>query len=238
MTISIIIPTLNEAEYIDATLNKIYENQSGLTQLEVIVVDSGSIDHTLSQIKRSEVTVFECPDFKGKKYESLNYGASHATGEILLFLDADTHVPVNFDKHIVEAISKPGVVGGAFEYEADSSQWVYKSIQLINRIRYRLDRCYFGDQGIFCLSKTFDQVGGIPQKPIMEAAYFSRKMRERSNKTVLIKAPVITSVRRFRERGVLSVFFSDACIWILFLLGRDVSHFAQQYWNHNNSINN
>jgi hypothetical protein len=80
-------------------------------------------------------------------------------------------------------------------------------------MRYRVDGLYFGDQGIFCLKSAFEELGGYPKEPLMEAAFFCRVMKKYA-KMRLIKASIISSSRRFERGGVWIVFFKDLLIWM------------------------
>lgn len=235
MFLSIIVPTLNEEKYIFNTLNKIEENISKGTEFEIIVVDAGSKDRTLDILKGFGCLVEVKKEFKGKKYESLNYGASLATGDILFFLDADSFVPNEFDLQIKQTLKNRDVVAGAFEYQAENESIQFKVIQLLNRLRYRVDGLYFGDQGIFCQRTTFEDVGGYPDEPIMEASFLCRKLRQ-TGKMNLIKSPIITSTRRFDNGGVWHVFFSDMIIWMRFLIRMDIKKYAPDYWKQNEIV--
>lgn len=235
MFLSIIIPALNEEEYISSTLNKIEENISKGSAYEIIVIDAGSKDRTLDVLKGFDCRVEVKTAFKGRKYESLNYGASIATGEVLFFLDADCIVPDKFDLKIQNIINEKSVVGGAFEYQSENQSIEFKVIQLMNRLRYRVDGLYFGDQGIFCLRNTFEDVGGYPEEPIMEASFLCRKLRS-AGKMNLIKSPIITSTRRFDNSGVCQVFFNDMIIWMRFLLRMDIKKYASAYWEQNEIV--
>jgi rSAM/selenodomain-associated transferase 2 len=235
MFLSIIIPALNEEQYISSTLNKIEENISKGSAYEIIVIDAGSKDRTLNILKGFDCKVEVKTAFKGRKYESLNYGASIATGDILFFLDADSFVPNEFNLQIEKALKKRGVVAGAFEYQAENESIEFRVIQLINRLRYRVDGLYFGDQGIFCLRNSFEDVGGYPEEPIMEASFLCRKLRS-AGKMNLIKSPIITSTRRFDNSGVCQVFFNDMIIWMRFLLRMDIKKYASAYWEQNEIV--
>ncbi|WP_456461833.1 TIGR04283 family arsenosugar biosynthesis glycosyltransferase [Reichenbachiella sp.] len=234
MDISIIIPTLNEANYISKTIDRLHANKSGKLELEVIVVDAGSRDETVNTIKERTNQLVVDSTLAGTKYKSLNRGVELAKGEMLLFLDADTFLPHHFDLQIKEALSQIDVVGGAFEFGFNREGVVYRIIEWINRIRYRIDNRYFGDQAIFCKRETFDLVDGYPQEPIMEAAYFCKALRA-IGKLVLIKSPILTSARRFEQGHVLKVFLKDTWIWIQFTLGLSVKRYALAYWQENRS---
>ena len=151
---------------------------------------------------------------------------------MVLFLDADCQVPRGYDQLILDAVKKKNVIGGAFEFAMERGGPVHKLAEWFNRTRYRLTQNYFGDQGIFCLKIVFDEIGGYPDQPIMEAAYFCQMLRKKG-KLKLIKQPLVSSIRRFEKGGVFNVLLKDGWIWVQFLLGMDISKYAKSYWNEN-----
>ncbi|UXX78353.1 TIGR04283 family arsenosugar biosynthesis glycosyltransferase [Reichenbachiella carrageenanivorans] len=232
MDLSIIIPTLNESAYIQRTLSSIRSRASGRFSYEIIIVDAGSTDDTKSIAARLVDVFYEDAHLAGAKYKSLNKGAAMAKGDDLLFLDADTLLPLAFDLHIKQVLEDSKIVGGAFEFQMDGQRRIYRIIEWINRMRYRIDQRYFGDQGIFCRRADFWQLGGYPPEPIMEAAYFCKRMSQQG-RLALVKSPILTAARRFEAGQVFRVFFKDTWIWIQFTLGLDVKKYASAYWQEN-----
>ncbi|MDP8932804.1 MAG: glycosyltransferase, partial [Cyanobacteriota bacterium] len=106
--ISIIIPVLNEANTINAVLARIL----GASNLEVIVVDGGSQDETVALAQSIGVKVIVATSGRASQ---MNAGAAVATGSILLFLHADTHLPPAFDTFVRQVLQNPGTIAGAFE---------------------------------------------------------------------------------------------------------------------------
>lgn len=228
-TLSIIIPTLNESQYIGKCLTTIDENVSESNDIEIIIIDAGSSDSTLSLLTDG-IRVRKEPSFAGNKSRSLNEGSKMALGRYLLFLDADTLVPKDFDLLIKQQLESKEMVGGAFEFEFDKKLPLLKFIEIINKIRYRYRQSYYGDQGIFVRKEVFDQIGGFPDLRLMEAAHLCQTLRQKG-KLGLIRTPIITSSRRFEQGGILKVFFLDTIIWIKNFLGLDVQNYAEDYWN-------
>ncbi len=228
MTISIIIPTLNEASYILQTIDCTKKASEMDIVKEIIVIDTGSADATVCLLKNKGIKTFSAPELKGKKYAALNMGGRQATGDILLFLDADTLLPQGYDRLILSKV-QAGAHGGAFEFGLTQSSFSLYIVTVINRIRYRLDKCYYGDQAIFVRKCVFDRLGGFPKKRIMEAAHFSRQIAC-EGKMVLLAKKVSTSPRRFIEGGVWSVLLWDTKLWILDLLGFNVDIYSKEYW--------
>ena len=233
MKIGIVIPTLNEEGFLENTIARINAMAFDLSRIEIVVVDSGSTDATVNLAEQTDAKVYCKPTFKGNKYMSLNLGAKQITCNALFFLDADCLVPQHFDLHIENVLYRSKVVGGAFEFQMEKGgTLVYLIIQFINRIRYRITKLYYGDQGVFCLKDTFDKIGGFPKEPIMESAYFCRLLKK-EGKLRLIHSPVISSIRRFKDGGIHRVFWKDFWIWVQFWLGLDISRYAQNYWHEN-----
>ena len=230
-TISVVIPALNEAEYLPETLKAVFSEVSAYEHLrEVIVVDAGSDDGTIEAIEKYDVRVFSRPEFAGKKYESLNFGLSRASGDVVLFLDADTKLPQEYDLHVFDALKNEKTVGGAFEFSFDKTDRTLRIIQLINQIRYRFGHIFYGDQAVFCRREVAMALEGYPPRQLMESAYFCKQLRQKG-KLKLVRARVRTSSRRFVTYGIFRVLFFDACMWALFVLGADVSKYGTRYWN-------
>ena len=232
MLISIVIPTLNEAEQLNAIIAHTKRQAFAPAELEIMVVDAGSTDGTLSTINDNHILQFCKPEYALKKYKSLNYGVEQATSDILLFLDADTLLPKHFDLSIKEALTHTHVVGGAFEFSFQKPDWKLRLLTLINRIRYRFGNIYYGDQAIFARRQTLVEIGGVPEEALMEAAYLCRSLRKRG-KLKLIKPGIETSPRRFNEYGFFKVAWFDINMFIRFNLGLPVSGFANKYWSKN-----
>ncbi len=232
MKLSIIIPTLNEAAYLSVTIEKIKQNVSFGEPYEIIVIDSGSTDETCEIALKLGVRLIRCKSNSIGKAYVLNEGAQSATGDVLLFLDADTLVPLGYDESIKDALTDADVVGGAFEFALNGKEFGLRVVEFLNRVRYRIRQRYYGDQGIFVSSHVFKRVGGYPEIGILEAAHFCEKL-SREGKLKLIKKRINTSPRRFQDGGIYKVLSGDIKIWFLDLIGRPVDKYADAYWKEN-----
>jgi len=212
--LSIIIPTLNEADYISRTLNSIVLNKFYEAKPEIIVVDSGSTDNTADIARPLVDKLIQLKPTSSGKWEALNTGAESSCGEILLFLDADTIVPKNYDQEIEKIFINKNIVGGAFEFTLDGRQFGLRVVELINRIRYRVRNSYYGDQGLFVRSDIFHEAGMFPARRLFETSAMCRKL-QRFGKLRLIKKPALTSPRRFIEGGIYRVLLNDIKLWFL-----------------------
>ena len=232
MNLSIIIPTLNEAQYISETVCKVRENAILGEPFEIIVIDSGSCDGTRGIAEELRVRLIDSKtDQLGKSY-ALNQASSFASGDVMMFLDADSIVPEGYDWLILNSFKNPEVVGGAFEFSLDGREFGLRVVELINRIRYRVRQRYYGDQGIFVRSDAFKSVGGYPEIGLLETAHLCKNLRK-EGKLQLIEAYMKTSPRRFLEGGIYRVLLNDIKIWFMDLIGINVNKYASAYWKEN-----
>lgn len=209
--ISIIIPTLNEASNIKETLASIQPS----TNVEIIVVDGGSKDNTQKIAQSLGITVISSPPGRAVQ---MNSGAAIASGEIILFLHADTRLPNGFDEMIRTTLQKPRVVAGAFGLRIDAP---HKGLRLVEwgvKWRSHFWQMPYGDQGIFLTKATFGQIGNFPELPIMEDFELIRRLK-RLGKIAIVSVPVITSPRKWLQKGILTITILNQIIILTYLLG-------------------
>jgi rSAM/selenodomain-associated transferase 2 len=216
--ISIIIPTLNEAGNLKAailTVDNTNATNQHSTNIEVIVVDGGSQDDTVAIGQSSGVKVILSDPGRATQ---MNAGALAAKGEILVFLHADTRLPAGFDAMIRTALQQPGTVAGAFALRIDASlgglRWVEKGVNW----RSHLLQMPYGDQAIFLTKAVFQQIGGFPELPIMEDFELIRRLKL-IGKITIISTPVVTSPRRWLQKGVIQTTLLNQIVIIAYLLG-------------------
>jgi rSAM/selenodomain-associated transferase 2 len=209
--ISIIIPTLNEASNIKEAITS---SQSS-NNVEIIVVDGGSQDQTLLIAKSLNVQVIISSPGRANQ---MNAGAMAASGEILLFLHADTRLPTNFEQMICTTLAQPGIVAGAFALQINAPDWGLRLVEFGVKWRSHLWQMPYGDQGIFLTKDVFQQVGNFPQMPIMEDFELMRKLKT-LGKIYLLPTPVITSPRRWLKKGIIQTTLWNQIIVIAYLLG-------------------
>lgn len=192
--ISIIIPVLNEANKIAKTLTIA---QSG-KNIEILVVDGGSQDNTVEIVQALGLKVlFALPS----RANQMNVGAKAATGEILLFLHADTLLPRKFAHSVRRVLCQPNTIAGAFAMQIDGSLRGLRLVEKGVNLRSHFLSLPYGDQAIFVKTETFKALGGFPQLPIMEDFEFVLKLRN-CGRIAIIPTPVITSSRRWQKLGV------------------------------------
>ena len=191
--ISIIIPTLNEQENISSCLGRIPENSS----VEVIVVDGGSTDRTTETALSCGARVIDAPAGRAGQ---MNTGAEAASGELLLFLHADTLLPSQFGTLVHSTLEQPGVAAGAFRLRIDSPSRLLRLIEKTAYFRSHRLQMPYGDQAIFICASLFHKLGGFPKFPIMEDFELMRLAR-RYGRIITLHEPVLTSARRWSSHG-------------------------------------
>ena len=227
--ISIIIPVLNEATTIEATLTRLQH----VSDIEVIVVDAGSRDETMELAQRccsrfapsSELKVISAA--AGRACQ-MNAGAAIATGDILLFLHADTHLPSEFDTLVRQSLENPSTIAGAFELSIDSDLRGLRLIERIVNMRSRVFSMPYGDQAIFLKATTFDELGGFPELPIMEDFELMRRLKCQGQIT-LVPASVLTSGRRWQKLGVVKTTLINQLIIAGYFLGISPTQLVRWY---------
>lgn len=207
--ISVIITCLNEEKYIARCLQSVVGKN-----IECIVVDGESTDRTC-EIARSfdNVQVVSC---KRGRAQQLNYGAQNSSGDILLFLHADSVLPQGFANEVRQILRHN--CAGAFSIELDSQNRNIKKMEMgINR-RARLLSLAYGDQGIFVPRSVYEKVQGFPQIEIMEDFVFVRRLRK-LGKVAISPKQILTSARKWERCGPWRTWFINQCIVIGFCLG-------------------
>lgn len=210
MKLSLIIPALNEKEFIEKTLKEIVK----VPGVEVIVSDGGSTDST-PEISASAARVVKSMPGRGIQ---MNTGASVASGDVLLFLHADTLLPENWAEKLLSAMSDERVVGGAFTLSIDSARLSHNIIASVANIRSRVTGIHYGDQGIFVKRSVFEKIGGFKDIPIMEDVDLMRRLKK-AGIVVMLKDKVATSARRWDKEGAVYATIRNWLLITLYYIG-------------------
>lgn len=220
--LSIIIPALNEADNILATLAPLQVmRQRGH---EVIVVDGGSCDATVAHATPLADQIVHSEAGRARQ---MNAGVEHAQGDVLWFLHADTQVPVESDQQLLQSLQGPRV-WGRFDVRLSGRHPLLRLIARMMNLRSCITGIATGDQGIFVRRDAFTQAGGFPQQPLMEDITLSIRLKK-LGKPVCIKTPLVTSSRRWEKRGILRTVLLMWRLRLLYALGTDPVHLARLY---------
>jgi rSAM/selenodomain-associated transferase 2 len=218
--ISIIIPALNEADMIERAISITIPSFN----TEVIVVDGGSTDHTIQLAQGVGATVIS--SFAGRANQ-MNVGAQAATGEILIFLHADTLLPPGFDRLIRVAL-KDDPIAGAFALKIDGAASSLRWVEWGVNWRSRFLQLPYGDQAIFLSAAVFQKIDGFPELSIMEDFELMRRLK-RFGKIVIISTSVVTSARRWLQRGVFLTTVINQLVVLGYLIGVNHNHLRRLY---------
>ena len=194
MSISLIIPTLNEGSIIAETIRSLRSQEPG----EIIVADGGSTDDTLHQAREAD-RVIEAP--RGRAAQ-MNAGAAFATGNILLFLHADCTLEMGALAEAARLLAKSDILAGCFTMSIQANGWRYRMIEASAAARVRLTGLAYGDQGLFLRRTDFERLGGFPRLRFMEDLFFSRRLRNHG-RVIVARRKIVVSPRRWQRVGLV-----------------------------------
>lgn len=205
MSLSIIIPTLNEAANLPALLAELAPLQARGAQ--IIVADGGSTDASRDLLPAA-VEWLDAPRGRARQ---MNAGAAQASGSVLWFVHADTRLPAEADQLIEAALAGGRHCWGRFDLRIDGRPWLLKVVARLISWRSRLTSIATGDQGIFVLRSHFETLGGYADQPLMEDIELCMRLRQLSA-PACIGTRLSTSGRRWEQRGVWRT------IWLMWRL--------------------
>jgi rSAM/selenodomain-associated transferase 2 len=222
--ISLIIPARNDALALQHTLDHLQE-LTGIAGVEIVVAASGDLTSTERAVAGRAQLIWPA---RSSRSGLMNSAADVANGDILFFLHADSLPARDALARIRSLLQNSKILGGAFEHRFLETNWSLRAISWINRRRYRLTRNYYGDQGIFVRANVFRNLGGYRDLRLMEDLDLSQRLK-RSGRTALIRSPLVTSGRRFIDRGPWRTF--AFIVWLLFLhtLRLDTQRYARRW---------
>jgi rSAM/selenodomain-associated transferase 2 len=221
LKISIIIPVLNEA----STIAQVISTARNAENVEIIVADGGSSDGTVEIAKYEADRVISTTPGRATQ---MNAGAIASTGDILLFLHADTHLPHGYDTGARQALANPSIVAGAFELKIDAPLLSLRLVEKGVNCRSHLLQMPYGDQAIFLKTVTFKQMGGFPDLPVMEDFEFVRRLKKQG-RIEIISLPVLTSARRWQRVGVVKTTVINQIVIIAYFLGVSPDRLGEWY---------
>ena len=222
MKVSIIIPVLNEAQHIADTLMSLaaYRSQGH----EVIVIDGGSNDDTVSISEQYADRVLHSD--AGRAIQ-MNSGIDEASGDALLFLHADTRLPADAVTKLIHAV-EDGYFWGRFNVRLSGKHFMFRIIECMMNLRSCITGVVTGDQAIFVSHESIEIVGAYPRLPLMEDVVFSKRLRK-LGWPACIRQQVVTSSRRWEDKGILRTMLLMWRLRLLFFLGVSADRLARQY---------
>lgn len=242
MTISVVIPTLDEAARIASTVESVTscgragggglprgpdEDASGtvdVAEVEVIVVDGGSRDETPRLAREAGARVFESARGRARQ---LRMGGERSTGDAVLFLHADTLLASGWWEAVRAALADPACAGGAFRLRFAERGGRERWLEFWAALRVAVLGLPYGDQGIFLRRDVLEEMGGVPEVPIMEDLDLVRAIK-RAGRLTMLPLAATTSSRRYGDRGLLRTVVDHQYALLGWWLGWDRARIAER----------
>lgn len=226
----VIIPVYNEGDRLLNFIKHVVERIGRENQ--IIVVDGGSVDGSIHQIKllaQSEASLKVISAPKSRALQ-MNAGANIATAENLLFLHADTYLPEVALTELMR-FSTSNYRWGRFDVRLDQITVPYKIISWFINKRSRLTAIATGDQAIFINRDLFEQINGYAEQPLMEDIELTTRLKK-INKPYCIETPVITSARKWKKEGVYKTVWLMWRVRAAYAMGRSPEELVNIYYKH------
>ena len=221
MRISVIIPVLNEEKTIAVTLQALVP----LAPHEILVVDGGSHDRTRAICDRLGVKLLSSERGRARQ---MNHGARQATGNVLLFVHADTRLPATALDDIAVALRDSNCPGGRFDVELDGAHWMFRIIGALINYRSRLTKVATGDQALFVRREVFERIAGFPDLPLMEDIAFCRSLKP-IGRMACLRSRVVSSARRWEKDGLWRTIVKMWTLKLCYLAGVPPGRLKQFY---------
>lgn len=228
-SLSIIIPVRNEAALLVPLLARLQaltaQGQTLVQKLDLVVVDGGSTDGTPEALANAGFRVIRAASGRA---QALNAGANATTGDILVFLHADTSLPEGWDVGVRQALNGSAHVWGRFDVRISGQSRILAVIARMMNLRSRLTGIATGDQAMFMTRQAYARVGGFPDQPLMEDIELSRRLKTLTPPACLTLR-VVTSGRRWDARGPFNTILLMWRLRFLYWLGVSPERLALLY---------
>lgn len=218
MRLSVVVPALNEAACVAEAVRSAFDAGAA----EVFVVDGGSADGTTDAARQAGATVVTSERGRSRQ---MNAGAEAATGDVLLFLHADTTLPSDAVAQSERAV-RAGADSGCFRLRFDADAPLLRLYAAATRLP--IPALVYGDRAIWCTRAAFDAVGGFPDLPVFEDVAMVRALARRG-RFRFVRSSVTTSARRFLRDGLLRRQLRNALLTAAYWLGVPVERLAHRY---------
>jgi rSAM/selenodomain-associated transferase 2 len=223
---SVIIPVYNEEEGINRTIERTREI-SGEEDIEIIAVDGVPEGNTIGVIKDRTVIPLKSPRGRARQ---MNRGAESASGEILLFLHADTVLPNGAFHEIRKILSGGRFMAGAFRLGFDNRGLFFRLTEWTTWLRNMITSIPFGDQAYFIRKKDFEDLGSFSDIPLMEDFEFMRRIKRSGKRIRISDMKVITSARKWEADGILYTNMRNWILQLLYVMGASPEKLVKYYY--------
>ncbi|HKQ25223.1 MAG TPA: TIGR04283 family arsenosugar biosynthesis glycosyltransferase [Burkholderiales bacterium] len=226
-SLSIVVPTLNEAQGIVSFLQPLQRLRE--RSVELILVDGGSGDGTVAAASPLVDGMLQLST-RGRAVQ-MNAGAAHASGDVLLFLHADTRLPDDGVRLILDGLHETGRRWGRFDIALSGASPMLRVVEWTMNLRSRLTGIATGDQGLFVERRLFDEIGGFPAIALMEDVALSAALK-RHGRPLCLAQRVIASSRRWEKNGIWRTIVLMWRLRLAYFLGAGSKRLAEIYYGH------
>lgn len=223
--ISVVVPVYQEQASIQDFLNHLHQVFSG-AEYEIIVVDGSPGRETVSSLHDPCTKALSSAPGRSTQ---MNCGASMAQGETLLFVHADTWLPVNAPGMIIQVLEEEKIVAGAFSLSIDSRDPFLRLVAWVANLRTSWTRVPYGDQAIFIRKDIFKKIGMFPDIPLMEDLELMSRVKKRGWRIKILPEKVLTSPRRWEQEGKLVCTLRNWALRVLYHCGVPAERLAAYY---------
>lgn len=221
-TISVVMPAINESASLPETIRSL---RAVPEVTEIILVDGGSTDTTRELAAQLGCRVLTAPSGRGGQ---MRLGAAQAVGDVVLLLHADTTIPPEAGQAALNCLRDASVVAGGFWKVFRKTTFLLLGSRWKCAVRLMLGRRIAGDQALFIRREILEQIGGVPDMPLMEEFELCRKLRQ-TGRLALADATIVTSARRFQKLGVLRTYVRMWWVTELYRLGKSPAELRKIY---------
>jgi rSAM/selenodomain-associated transferase 2 len=218
--VSVIIPTFEEADRVGGLVASL--KVQGFE--EIIVADASETNATVTAAENAGAKTLRLQT--AKRSSQMQAGAKVATGDILFFLHADSKLPIDARQMIEVALRQQGVVAGSFRLGFDVAHPLLAFYGLCSRLNWTY--ATYGDQGLFVSHAVFARIGGFEDMALLEDVEIQFRLR-RFGRFCKIKRDIVTSARRFVQRGVLVQQLINVAIVMAYMCGASPARLARWY---------
>ncbi len=221
--LSIIMPVLDEGEAITGALDALSELRT--LGVEVIVVDGGSRDATVQRARLRADHVVLAPRGRARQMKA---GAAKASGDVLLFLHADTRLPPEAERLVLDGLARGQHDWGRFDVTIEGRHPLLRLVAAMMNLRSRITGIATGDQAMFATRMAFEAAGGFPEIPLMEDIALSKQLK-RTSRPLCIRQRAVTSGRRWETHGVIRTILLMWRLRLAYFFGADPAKLARRY---------
>ena len=194
--ISIIIPTINEANNLPLLLSDLSSIQK---EGEIIIVDCGSEDKTVDIANIYGAKVYKSEE--RNRGLQLNIGAKNSKEDWVIFLHADTRLTHDWFKKINSFLNGDKNYIYYFKFKINHEKIIFRVLEILVNLRSQFFKQPYGDQGLVIHRTTYFKNNGFRKIPLMEDVDFLRRLKNKK-KLKQLNLPIFISSRKWEKTNI------------------------------------